>query len=368
MLLPPPAYPLRYDASVEQPEADEEKIGQQLTETMLKISEITFHDGGHALRSVHAKSHGLLQAELEVLEQGFPTLAQGLFARPGSYPAVMRFSTIPGDILDDSVSAPRGLAIKIFGVEGERLSGSEADNTQDFLMVNAPAFGAPNGKAFLANLKLLAGTTDKIEGLKKLVSSALQPIEAALADSGHPSATLATLGGQPETNILGETFYSEGALLYGDYIAKLAVVPVSPELVALHGQKVDLKNHPNGLREAVVDFFATHGGEWEVRAQLCTDLDEMPVENAAKVWSEELSPYITVARISAQPQTAWSDARSTAVDDGYAFSPWHGLAAHRPLGSVMRLRKAAYEASARFRGEHNQHPIQEPRSFTDLPE
>jgi hypothetical protein len=29
----------------------------------------------------------------------------------------MRFSTIPGDILDDSVSAPRGLAIKIIGVE-----------------------------------------------------------------------------------------------------------------------------------------------------------------------------------------------------------------------------------------------------------
>ena len=368
MLLPPPAYPQRYEPSVEKREADEDKIGQQLTETMLKISETTYRDGGHAIRSVHAKSHGLLQAELEVIEQDFPTLAQGLFARPARYPAVMRYSTIPGDILDDDVSAPRGLAIKVFDVPGERLPGSEAAGTQDFVMINAPAFGAANGKAFLANLKLLAGTTDKHEGLKKLVSSALRPIEAALADAGHPSATLSALGGQPETHVLGETYYSEGALRYGDYIAKLAVVPVSPELVALHGQKVDLKNHPNGLRDAVVGFFAANGGEWELRAQLCADLDEMPVENAAKVWSEELSPYITVARIRAQPQTAWSDARSTAVDDGYSFSPWHGLAAHRPLGSLMRMRKAAYEASARFRAEHNRHPIQEPRSFTDLPD
>jgi hypothetical protein len=368
MLLPPPASPLRYDASVEHHEADEEKIGEQLTETMLKISEITYHDGGHALRSVHAKSHGLLQAEMEVLDQEYPTLAQGLFALPGRHPVVMRFSTIPGDILDDEISTPRGLAIKVFDVAGERLAGSEADNTQDFVMVNAPAFGAANGKAFLANLKLVAATTDKLDGLKKALSAALQPIEAALEEAGHPSATLAALGGQPETDILGETFYSQAPLRYGDYIAKLAVVPVSPELVALHGHKVDLKNHPNGLRDAIVDFFDLHGGEWELRAQLCTDLHEMPVENAAKVWSEDLSPYVTVARIRAQPQIAWSDARSTAVDDGYAFSPWHGLAAHQPLGSIMRLRKAAYEASARFRGEHNRCPIHEPRSFKDLPD
>lgn len=368
MMLHPPGDPLRYDASIEQPEPDEETIGEELTQTLLKVSEITWRDGGHALRSVHAKSHGLLQAELEVFDQAYTTLAQGLFARPGRYPVVMRYSTIPGDILDDSVSTPRGLAIKVFGVEGERLPGSEGDTTQDFLMVNGPAFGAPNGKAFLANLKRLAGTTDKIEGVKKALSAALQPIEAALEKSGHPSATLATLGGQPETNVLGESFYSQGALRYGDYIAKLAVVPVSPELAALHGQKVDLKDHPNGLREAVVDFFMTHGGEWEVRAQLCVDLEEMPVENAAKVWPEALSAYVTVGRIVAQPQVAWSDARSTAVDDGYAFNPWHGLLAHQPLGSLMRMRKAAYAASARFRAEHNHHPIEEPRSFTDLPE
>jgi hypothetical protein len=44
-----------------------------------------------------------------------------------------------------------------------------------------------------------------------------------------------------------------------------------------------------------------------------------------------------------------------------SFSPWHGLAAHQPLGSVMRARKETYRASAKFRGERNGCPMHEPR-------
>jgi catalase len=115
--------PVRYSPDVETPEADEAETNRQLTETLLKISEITFKDSGHAIRSVHAKAHGLLNAELMIADDLPPELAQGLFATPGRYPVLMRFSTIPGDILDDSVSVPRGLAIKIVGVEGETTAG-----------------------------------------------------------------------------------------------------------------------------------------------------------------------------------------------------------------------------------------------------
>ncbi|CAI3787750.1 hypothetical protein AHFPHNDE_01419 [Pseudomonas sp. MM227] len=79
----------------------------------------------------------------------------------------MRFSTNPGDLLDDKVSTPRGLGLKIVGVQGARLPGSEGDVTQDFVMQNAKAFTAATPKAFLKNLKLLAKTTDKGPGLKK---------------------------------------------------------------------------------------------------------------------------------------------------------------------------------------------------------
>ena len=65
---------------------------------MRYINEKTFADGGHALRSVHAKTHGILEGNLEVDTDLPGDLAQGLFAKPGRYPVVMRFSTIPGDI------------------------------------------------------------------------------------------------------------------------------------------------------------------------------------------------------------------------------------------------------------------------------
>ena len=364
MMFDPPV-PLRYDPSIEQPEKDEEEVQQGLLDTMQTIREKTFADGGHAIRSVHAKSHGLLQGELEVYDEMPAVLKQGLFAHGGVYPVVMRFSTIPGDVLDDKVSTPRGLAVKIIGVEGERLPGAEGA-TQDLVLGDGPVFSAPNAKGFLANLKMLAATTDKIEGVKKALSAALRPIEKLVEAAGGESPTLSTLGGRQPTHVLGGTYYSQTPILYGDYIAKVAIAPISPELKALEEETVDLEQ-PNALREAVEQFFRTHGGEWELRIQFAIDHEHTPVENASKAWPEDKSPYIPVGRITAKPQTAWSEARSAAVDDGLSFSPWHGLAAHRPLGSIMRARKAAYEQSVKFRNEHNSVPMQEPRSFQPLP-
>jgi hypothetical protein len=356
--------PVRFSPSVERPEADEAETTRGLIATMRYINEKTLADGGHAIRSVHAKSHGILRGYLEV-DAGLPgELAQGLFAKPGRYPVVLRFSTIPGDILDDSVSTPRGLAVKIIGVQGERLEGSEGDVTQDFILVNGPAFGAPNPKKFLSVIRLLAKTTDKAEGLKKILSAVMRGVQRAIvAVTGHPNVTVATLGGQPETHILGETFYSQAALRFGDYIAKIAVAPISPELTALVQAPLNVNGVPNGLREAVVEFFRKNGGEWQVRAQLCTDLEHMPIENAAMVWPEEMSPYRPIARVTVEPQVGWSEARSLAVDDGMSFAPWHGLAAHRPLGGIMRVRKAVYEEARKFRAERNGRIIQEPRDM-----
>jgi hypothetical protein len=361
--------PVRFSAGVERLEADEAETTRGLIATMRYIGERTYGDGGHAVRPVHAKTHGILVGHLEVDENLQGELAQGLFARPGRYPVVMRFSTIPGDILDDSVSTPRGLAIKVIGVEGERLDGSEGDVTQDFVLINGPAFGAATPKQFLSVISLLAKTTDRIEWFKKILSAIMHQVQRGLvAVTGHASTTVATLGGHPETHILGETFYSEAPLRFGDYIAKIAVAPISPELKALMQAPLNVNGVPNGLREAVVAFFKSNGGTWEVRAQLCTDLALMPIENAAIVWPEEKSPYRPIARIRVKPQAAWSTARSSAVDDGMSFSPWHGLASHRPLGGIMRARKQIYEMAKKFRAEKNGRTIEEPReivTFTD---
>lgn len=360
--------PLAYDPAFEQREEDEAETAQELVDTMLQISRKVQADEGHAFRSVHAKGHGILRAQLQVLD-GLPApYAQGVFAQPRAYPVVMRFSTPPGDLLDDRVSTPRAVGLKLVGVEGPRVPGAQGQATQDFLMANGPAFSAPTGKKFLANLKLLAATTDRADGAKRVLSAALRGVESLVEKVGGESATLKAMGGHPLTHILGETFFTQVPLLYGPYMAKLSLVPVSAELVALTDRKLDMDDRPDALREAVVGHFRTHGGRWDLRVQLCVDLEAMPIEDASVPWPEERSPYVTVAHLSAAPQDAWSDARVAAVNDGMSFSPWHALQAHRPLGSVMRLRQAAYEAAARFRGSSNATPVREPEQLDDFPD
>ena len=63
-----PAEPVRYRPDVETLEPDEAATGEEITKTLLDISRLTYRDGGKALRSVHAKSHGLLRGELEIEE------------------------------------------------------------------------------------------------------------------------------------------------------------------------------------------------------------------------------------------------------------------------------------------------------------
>jgi hypothetical protein len=359
--------PVRYDASVEQLDKDEAQTNQGLIETITKIQETVYHDSSHASRGVHAKAHGILVGEMRVLG-GLPAyLSQGLFATAATYPVVMRFSAIPGDILDDNISVPRGLALKVIGVPGERVSGSEGEATQDFVLANGPVFAKAHPKNFLSVLKQLAATTDKAPGLKKLLSVIMRGTEKLLESVGGQSSTLMTLGGYPEVHILGDEFYSQTPFLYGNFMAKFAVKPFSEDLRRLVKAPLDLKEKPNGIREAVVDFFRTNSGEWELQAQLCTDLKAMPIEDAATQWAEDQSPYQPVARIIVPPQNAWSATRVQAIDERMSFSVWHALAAHRPLGAMNRVRKTVYQSAVGFRAEHNHVSVTEPKSAADLP-
>ncbi|WP_377295707.1 catalase family protein [Rhizobium sp. SGZ-381] len=355
-----PDNPLRYTPDVEDIHPDEPQLAQALADTLLSISYKTYADSAHAIRAVHAKSHGLLSAEVEVLDNLPPELAQGVFAEPGTYEAIIRLSTTPGDILHDSVSAPRGMALKILDVTGERLPGSERSRSQDFVMVNGKVFNSPSGEAFLASLTPLAATTDRMEGAKKLVSKVLRGVEGALEAVGRESTTLKVMGGQPLTHMLGESFFTQVPVRFGDYIAKLGVVPASDNLKALVDRSISVGNDPDTLRHLMAEFFETETAVWHLQVQLATDLEATPIEAPMTPWDEEKSPYITVATITAGPQTAWSEERSRQVDDGLKFSPWNGLVAHQPLGQIMRLRKLAYERSSAFRSERNPTAVTEP--------
>ncbi|WP_237480173.1 catalase family protein [Lichenibacterium dinghuense] len=352
--------PLRFQPGFEVVPPDEDEIQRGLTEAMLSIQRKTHADTGHARRAVHAKPHGYLRVTFEVLDGLSPHLAQGLYAAPATYDAILRFSTTPGDMLDDAVSTPRGVALKVLDVPGARLPGSEGDRTQNYVFGNSPTFQVATAAKFLQQLKPMAATTGRAEPLKHAISVLSRNAEAALEMVGGKSATLTTLAGQAPTELLGDSFYSQAALLHGDYYAKLAMSPVSPELTALSQQKLDLSGHPDVIRDSVRDYFRSLPGAWELRVQVGTDIDAMPIEDAKTEWPEDRSPYVAVARITARPQDSWSDGLRDLVEEHLAFDPWIGLAAHRPLGSIMRARQPAYAAARHYRAESNGAEIREP--------
>jgi len=363
-----PSPPIPYSADLETLDANEQAAIDDITESMLYIIGKTHEDLGHAQRSVHAKSHALLEATVTVNDALTPELRQGIFAEPGrTYPAIIRISTIPGDPLRDSVSLPRGLALKLFGVDGARLPESLEDNTQDFLFASAPAFAAPDAAGFAKNLKLISRTTDRIEWAKSALSWILRPIVNGLEAMGADAGALKAMGGYPETHPLGERYFTQVPSRFGDYVAKLDIVPRSESFRALTDLRLDLSEGPDVLREAVANVLSAQGGEWTLRAQLCRNLETQPIEDASVVWPEEDSPYLDIAIIRVAPQTSWSEGRSRAVDDGLTFRPWRGVEAHRPLGSVMRARRHVYPIAAGRRAELTGCPMHEPRSRPNLP-
>ena len=353
------AMPVRYSPDLEQVKPGEAQTIERLNQTFDTILTRVADDSGHAVRSVHAKSHGILEGVLTIDANLPPELAQGLFAAPGTHPVYMRLSTNAGDILPDAVSLPRGLALKVLDVPGERLPGAEG-TTQNFIFVNGKVFQAPNAEKFLGSLKLLAGTTDRVEGLKVAASTVLRGVNKALHAVGIDSTTVGALGGAPNVDPLGETYYSVTPFRYGDHVAKFSVAPVAPALTALTGTEIDASGRPNAIRETVQSEMRGIEGVWEFRVQLCRDAERQPVEDPTVEWDEAEAPFQRVGLITVRPQDSWEPGRVQAVDEAMRFSVWTGLAAHRPLGNINRARNAPYKHSAEFRERFNGCPIHEP--------
>lgn len=363
--LPPALQPVRYHPDVERVEPSEAATVEELARVFVTMARTVATVQGHAFRAVHAKGHGLLRGTLAVLDGLPPAYAQGLFARPGQYPALLRLSSPPAEQLSDDVSTPRAAALKVLDVPGERVPEAGDVRSQDFLMVNGPAFSRPDPRGFLQDVKLVAATTEKAPKAKEALSAVLRGTEAALEAIGAESATLKALGGQPQVHPLGETYFSQTPFRYGEYIAKFSLAPRSPALRGLAGQAM-AQDGGDAQRQAVAEFFGPGGAAdaapvvWELRVQLCMNLDEMPVEDASVEWPQDISPFVPVALLSLPAQLSWQGGQTQAEEDQLAFSPWHALAAHRPLGGVNRARKVVMAASREFRSGFNRCPIHEP--------
>jgi hypothetical protein len=358
---------LPYSDDVETIPPDEDRTIEKIVASLSRVSEALAKRYQHAVRPSHGKSHGLLKGTLTV-RGGLPEpLAQGLFAVPRTFDLLARLSTEPGELLADTIHTPRGIALKVIGAPGPMLAQHAGEITQDILLSSGRRFAVADLKGFLRVQHFLEEIAGLPEGVKQAGTALGFAANQALHLIGSES-TLLNFFGHPHTHPLGESYFSQAPLRYGRYVAKLGLFPASEELQSLAGTTLEPSPDHSVLKDAVVAHFAERGATYELRAQLRTSAGTMPIEDASVEWPEDQSPFVTVAEVDFPPQDAYSHARQAFADDRLSFTPAHSLAAHRPLGSLMRGRLKAYGAIASIRAELNAARRVEPRSLDEVPD
>jgi len=357
---------LRYDPSLEQALPDEAEVTQAILESIGRTNAASFKAHHHGIRQQHAKGQGYLKGELIVRDDLPDHLRQGLFATPGSYPIIVRLSTAFGDIRSDRIRVPRGMAIKVLGVGGAKALAEDSSANQDFLLVNHKSYFS-DARAYLTaqrSFELQPSTPDIALRAIGLISRGVVRLFAK--PRGHALLMIARALGDDGNNLLGERYYSQAALRFGDYVARLCANPVSPALRSLAGQPCH--DGDDAVLDAVTAFFKANAAEYEICAQLGTDAARTPIEDASIDWPADVAPEQVLGRIKLPAQIADSPARRAYADDVLSFDPWRCLDAHRPLGSIMRVRRDAYQLSRTFRDEKNGPRLREPGDISEFPD
>ena len=117
--------PIPYAESVEALPSDEADDIGRVVQALKALLQRSRDKTGHFHGDVHVKIHGCAAAEFRVLPNLPPELAQGLFKNERTFSAVVRFSNSASQPRPDVIPDGRGLAIKVFDVERDRLTSDD---------------------------------------------------------------------------------------------------------------------------------------------------------------------------------------------------------------------------------------------------
>jgi hypothetical protein len=334
---------------------------------------VTAEGTGRAVRDAHAKWYGLVRGEVEILDQLPAEYAQGIYATPGKHDALIRFSNgSPHAGADARLGGATGLALKIFGINGPTLLEDEPDTgTFDYANINAPVFFCNTVEHYLfiqdlfidAPRYFAQGTSGRHRFYHDFVTG------KGTLDQNHWAwdeflAFLRVLQ-SPPVNLLLSSYWTMGAVRHGDYIGKLRFAPVPSFAEKVVQRDLDLASAAEVYRPALIAELRDRPYEFDIQVQLCADLARMPVEDVTVEWPEQLSQFITVAKLRF-PQQDISDDDNLEKMDALSFTPWRVTAEHAPLGNIMRVRKEVYRHSSILRHKLNQQERMEPGSANQV--
>jgi hypothetical protein len=328
----------------ERPQPDEEAFVDSIIADMAAYLRSHYTPGTFE-RAGNTKTHGVVRGEFIVREDIPAELRQGVFARPQTLRAWVRFGgpgpASPPDIDEVGILS---IGIKLMGVPGPKLLDDE-QLTQDFTGISAPTFTTPDVKE---NAKLQAAIR---RGTPLFYF--INPCDSHFLDG-----VMQGLWARTQSSPLEARYWSCAPYLIGEGRAmQYSVRPRSRRRSRV--PRLPLRPPDNYLRQAMAATLAREAVEFEFLVQLQADPRRMPVENASVRWPEALSPFVPVAVLRLPPQRFDSPAQ-LAFAHNLSFNPWHCLPEHRPLGNQNRARRRIYTVLSQLRQSMNDTPHREP--------
>jgi len=320
--------------------ADADRLASDLSNKIQR----DYHRGG-ARRDAHPKAHGCVRAKFNVLADLPVELQSGAFSPGQSYDTIIRFSNgSPNAVGDDNSGDTRGMAIKVMDVPGAKLFADPAHPTaQDFILISSPYFFV-NGSA---------GYTEffRIVNDGGLLSLFKIPFILGLGGTINAGKMLS----QKIDNPLNVDYFSVTPYQLGNPAQK-QVVKYSTKPCEPIGD-VQATDGPNFLRRAMQDHLAAGPACFIFGVQPRPN-DSYSIEDVITEWPEDEAPFIDIARIEI-PQQEFDTAPHNDACESMSYNPWHSIEAHRPLGTVNRMRRVVYEIISELRFDMNDVSLEE---------
>jgi hypothetical protein len=303
-------------------------------------------------RGTHAKGV-CARAQFEVLDvaagrspQLAARLAKGIFARPGVYPAIVRFGNADPSKNSDFKADVRSLSFSVdLTRNGTTVSDANVDR-QDFSMQNATTLPINDSPAFLAIMNLLTASNPAV-GLWSL----------PFKDKLRVLRTLALVQVQAHQKIKPYQqlrYWSTVPFCHGPTdVVKHSATP-SPDNPARPLQR----SNPNGLQDELIRHLNEDNkmSSFDFGVQFL-EPDRMTywnkrhdanfwIENASIEWNEAEAPFHTLARFTLLSKSQLQADEAEAI---YFDVTGHSMPDSTPVGSINRARQPAEVASRKAR-------------------
>jgi hypothetical protein len=308
-------------------------IDQLVAEMNRRVEAITLAEAKNNFipRFNQPKTVACVAAEFRVHADLPDELRHGLFSRPASYPAMLRFANASS--MDDSKKDIRGLSIRVSNVSGPVIWGEPG--MQDFVLNSYPALFVATPEDFLSFIRA------RQQGHE--LRFFLNPLDLHLK-----SLWIVFKARRKHLSPLDIRYWSTVPFRLGETDGQVVKYSVTPCSNYKTGRAVDAGE--NQLRAAIKDHLQRETACFHFGVQIQKDPQTMPIEDASVIWDEDVSAFHTVATITIRNQD-FDNQEALAACERSSFNPWQSLAAHEPLGRMNAVRRLVYANAAKLRNK-----------------